>query len=73
MLKVLQQAGSYVLVTGGGVKLAGLRALVEERAAAAGKISPQNYTIIDPQVSDILNATGAYLAVVYAAAGLKGV
>jgi hypothetical protein len=73
MLKVLQQAGAYVLVTGGGVKLAGLRALIEERAAAAGKLSPRNYTVIDPTVADILNATGAYLAVVYAAAGLKGV
>lgn len=73
MLKVLQQAGAYVLVTGGGVKLEGLRVLIEERAAAAGKTSPRNYTIIDTTVADTLNATGAYLAVVYAAAGLKGV
>lgn len=73
MLKVLQQPGAYVLVTGGGVKLAGLRAIIEERAVTSGKTSPRNYTIIDPQVADILNATGALLAVVYAAAGLKGV
>lgn len=73
MLKVLQQPSLYVLVTGGGVKLPGLRTLIEERFEASGKTSPRNYTIIDPAVADIVNATGALLAVVYAAAGLKGV
>ncbi|GAA5530810.1 hypothetical protein [Herpetosiphon gulosus] len=69
MLKVLQQPSAYVIITGGGVKLQGLRRLIEERAEASGKTAPRNYTIIDPSVADILNATGALLAVVYAAAG----
>jgi len=73
ILPVFQQSSRYVLFTGGGVLLQGLRDLIDERAQSAGKTSPRNYTIIDPQVADILNATGALLAVVYAAAGLKGV
>jgi hypothetical protein len=69
LLPVLQQQSRYVLFTGGGVLLDGLRAAIEERAAAMGKRAPRNYTMVPDQFALTLNATGALVAVVYAAAG----
>lgn len=69
ILPVLQQTERYVLFTGGGVLLGGLRSAIEERARAAGKRSPRNYAIVPETHAVTLNATGALLGVIYVAAG----
>lgn len=69
LLPVLQQQSRYVLFTGGGVLLAGLRQAIEDRAAAMGKSAPRNYAMVPDQHALTLNASGALLAVIYAAGG----
>ena len=69
ILPVFQQSSRYVLFTGGGVLLQGLRQAIDERAQAAGKTSPRNYSMVPESHALTLNATGALLAVIYAAGG----
>jgi hypothetical protein len=69
MLPVLQQNSRFVLFTGGGVLLDGLRAAIEERAQAAGKAKGQSYAIVPQAHAISLNAIGALVAVVQSAVG----
>ena len=69
LLPTLQQQSRYVLFTGGGVLLEGLRQAIEERAQAMGKSAPRNYAMVPGTYALTLNATGALLAVIYAAGG----
>ena len=67
MLPTLQQQSRYILFTGGGVLLEGVRAAIEERARAVGKSAPRHYIIVPEEYALTMNAIGALLAVVYAA------
>ena len=69
ILPVFQQSSRYVLFTGGGVLLQGLRQAIDERAQSAGKHTPRNYAMVPESHALTLNATGALLAVIYAAGG----
>lgn len=69
MLPVLQQQSRFVVFTGGGVLLDGLRTAIEERALAAGKIPGQSYALVPPSHAISLNAIGALVAVVHSAGG----
>lgn len=68
MLPALQQNSRFVLFTGGGVLLPGLRQAIEERAAIAGKTAGQGYDIVPALYAMSLNAIGALVAVVHSAA-----
>ena len=68
ILPALQQNSRFVLFTGGGVLLPGLRQAIEERAAIAGKVAGQGYEIVPALYAMSLNAIGALVAVVHSAA-----
>lgn len=69
MLPVLQQQSRFILFSGGGVLLDGVRTAIEERARAAGKQARQSYALVPPSHAISLNAIGALVAVVHSAAG----